>query len=91
MDDDWKAYARQTDKVWYYGATNLDDEIHIDFVTEPGLLGDHHLITRLTRNGDATTFDAQVQLDFQAQDENGNFIWRPDDLVFDRRRASMFR
>ena len=83
LDDDWKAYARQTDKVWYYGATNLDDEIHVDFVTEPGLLGDHHLITRLTRNGDATTFDAQVQLDFQAQDENGNFVWRPDDLVFD--------
>jgi Ca2+-binding RTX toxin-like protein len=80
---DWKAYAKETNKVWYYGATNLDDEIHVDFVTEPGLLGDHHLITRLTRNGDAFTFDAQVQLDFQAQDEDGNYVWRPDDLVFD--------
>ncbi|MBI4579875.1 MAG: hypothetical protein HY718_09245, partial [Planctomycetes bacterium] len=81
--DEWKAYARETNKAWYYGATNLDDEITVDFVTEPGLFEAHHLITRLTKKGDHFTFDAQVQLDFEARDAAGNFVWDPQDLVFD--------
>ncbi len=36
--DDWKDYARESDQIWYVGGTNANDEINIDFVTEPGLL-----------------------------------------------------
>ncbi len=63
--DEWKEYAKSTDKVWYYGGTNRDDVIHVDYVTEPGLLTGHHLITRLTNNNGNYTFDAQVNLDFK--------------------------
>ncbi|MEL6104936.1 MAG: PKD domain-containing protein, partial [Planctomycetota bacterium] len=77
----WLEYARSTDAVWYYGATNADDVITVDFVTEPGVLGDHHLITRLTENNGLFTFDAQVQLDFSAVDEEGQLVWDPNDLV----------
>ena len=79
--DAWKDYARATDKVWYYGGTNNDDVINVDFVTEPGLLADHHLITRLTDNNGSYTFDAQVRLDFNATDDNGDYIWDPSDLL----------
>ena len=75
--DEWKAYAQSTDKVWYYGGSNKDDVITVDYVTEPGLLQGHHLITRLTNNNGNFTFDAQVQLDFDATDEDGNLIWNP--------------
>ncbi len=34
--DDWKNYARESDQIWYVGGTNANDEINIDFVTEPG-------------------------------------------------------
>ena len=51
-DDAWKDYARSTDQVWYVGGTNADDQINLDFVTEPGILQGHHLMTRLTRNND---------------------------------------
>ena len=80
-DNAWKDYARATDKVWYYSGTNADDVITVDFVTEPGLLGDHHLITRLTSNNGNYSFDAQVQLDFAAHDEDGNLIWNPQDRI----------
>ena len=80
--DRWIEYARSTDRVWYYGATGADDVITVDYVTEPGLLGDHHLITRLTENNGLFTFDAQVRLDFAATDEDGNRIWDPEDLVY---------
>ncbi len=43
--DEWKANAKDTGQVWYVGGTNADDTIAVDFVTEPGLLADHHLIT----------------------------------------------
>lgn len=79
--DEWKAFARESDQVWYYSGTELDDVISVDFVTEPGLLGDHHLSTRLTNNNGFYTFDAQVRLDFQATDADGRLIWDPMDLV----------
>ncbi|PAY21344.1 hypothetical protein CKO51_01835 [Rhodopirellula sp. SM50] len=81
--NEWKDYARETGQVWYVGGTNADDEISVNFVTEPGLLSDHHLITRLTDNGDNFTFDAQVRLDFSATDADGNLIWSPDQIQFD--------
>ncbi|MBE3133464.1 MAG: hypothetical protein IMZ55_08310, partial [Acidobacteria bacterium] len=79
--DEWKAFARSTTQVWYYAGTEADDVISVDFVTEPGLLGDHHLITRLTNNGGFYSFDAQVRLDFQATDSGGRLIWDPADLI----------
>lgn len=79
--DEWKAYAKATNKVWYYSGTELDDVITVDYVTEPGLLADHHLITRLTNNNGQFTFDAQVRLDFNATDDNGNLIWDAKDVV----------
>ncbi|MEM9645555.1 MAG: hypothetical protein AAF989_11240, partial [Planctomycetota bacterium] len=78
----WVEYARSTDKVWYYGGSGADDVITVDYVTEPGVLGDHHLITRLTENNGLFTFDAQVQLDFGAVGEDGELIWDPNDLVY---------
>ena len=61
--DAWKEYAKDTGFVWYYSGTNLEDEIHVDFVTEPGLLSGRHLITRRTSNQDNSTFDAQIRHD----------------------------
>ena len=81
--DAWKAYAKETDAVWYVGATNAADRINVDFVTEPGLLADHHLVTRLTENGGVFSFAAQVRLDFDAVDGEGNPIWDAEDIVFD--------
>jgi Ca2+-binding RTX toxin-like protein len=80
--EEWKKYAQSTDKVWYYSGSNLDDVIHVDFVTEPGLLQGHHLITRLTENTGNFTFDAQVRLDFKATDANGNLAWNPNDSFY---------
>ncbi len=80
--DEWKAYAQSTDKVWYYGGTNRDDVINVDYVTEPGVLQGHHLITRLTNNNGNYTFDAQVRLDFDAVDNDGNLIWSRDDTYY---------
>jgi ELWxxDGT repeat protein len=73
--DEWKQYAQETDKVWYYRGTNADDVISVDYVTEPGLLGGTHLITRLTNNNGNFSFDAQVKLDFSATDSSGNPIY----------------
>ncbi len=42
-DDAWKSYARESDQVWYVGGSNAADKIDLNFVTEPGLLTDHHL------------------------------------------------
>ncbi|MCA9140253.1 MAG: hypothetical protein KDB00_25960, partial [Planctomycetales bacterium] len=81
--DAWKEYARQSDRVWYYAGSNINDRIEVDYVTEPGPLGDHHLITRLTENEGNFTFDAQLQLDFQARDDEGNFVWDPFDQFYD--------
>jgi Ca2+-binding RTX toxin-like protein len=79
--NEWKSYALATDKVWFYSATSADDVISVDYVTEPGLLQTHHLITRLTNNNGNFTFSAQVRLDFQATDDQGQFIWKPEDLA----------
>ena len=81
--DEWKEYAKESDQVWYIGGTNANDEISVNFVTEPGLLSDHHLITRLTDNNGNVTFDAQVRLDFAATDSDGKPIWTPNDLLAD--------
>ncbi len=81
--DEWKEYAKESDEVWYVGGTNANDEISVNFVTEPGLLSDHHLITRLTDNNGNVTFDAQVRLDFAATDKDGKAIWTPNDLLAD--------
>ncbi len=80
--DTWKQYAKDTGHVWYVGGSNADDRINVDFVTEPGLLADHHLITRLTDNNGTFSFAASVRLDFAATDANGNRLWDVDDLVF---------
>ncbi|TWU51857.1 PKD domain-containing protein [Rubripirellula reticaptiva] len=80
-DEEWLEYARNNDSVWYYGATERDDIISVDFVTEPGLLGNHHLITRLTENNGFFSFDAQVRLDFSATNPDGSLVWDPSDLV----------
>ncbi|MFT7639152.1 MAG: ELWxxDGT repeat protein, partial [Pirellulaceae bacterium] len=71
----WKEYARESDQVWYVGGTNARDEISVNYVTEPGLLGDHHLITRLTENNGNFSFDAQVRLDFTATNSDGSKVW----------------
>ena len=81
--DAWKAYAQSTNAVWYVGATNADDIIDVDFVTEPGLLVDRHVVTRLTENNGNFSFDLQVRLDFNARDEDGNLIWDPADVLVD--------
>jgi len=81
--DAWKAFARENDKVWYYSGSNNDDVIAIDYVTEPGLLADHHLITRLTNSHGNFSFDAQIRLDFEARDSQGQLIWDAQDLRFD--------
>ncbi|MGY8676021.1 MAG: hypothetical protein ACKVHO_25915, partial [Verrucomicrobiia bacterium] len=81
--NDWKEFAKESDKVWYYRGTNADDVISVDFVTEPGLLQNKHLITRLTNNNGNFSFAAQVKLSFTATDENGDFIWDPMDSHID--------
>ncbi|NLF31546.1 MAG: LEPR-XLL domain-containing protein, partial [Planctomycetes bacterium] len=85
-DDAWKDYARQTDRVWYYSGTAAADRIEVNYVTEPGLLTQHHIITRLTNNNGNYTFDAQVRLDFLARDAEGEYIWDPTDLMVDLTR-----
>ncbi|MFK8115622.1 MAG: LamG-like jellyroll fold domain-containing protein, partial [Rubripirellula sp.] len=80
--DEWKDYARESDQVWYVGGSNASDQINIDFVTEPGLLSDHHLITRLTENNGNFSFSAQVKLDFTATNGAGNAVWSANDLQF---------
>ncbi len=80
-DEQWLEYARSTDKVWYYGGSGSSDVITVDYVTEPGVLGDHHLITRLTENNGFFTFDAQVKLDFAATNADGTHVWNPLDIV----------
>lgn len=81
--DAWKEYARESDQVWYVGGSNVDDEITVDFVTEPGLLSDHHLITRLSENNGNFSFSAQVKLDFSATDKDGGAIWGMNDNTLD--------
>ncbi len=80
--DEWKKYAQSTDKLWYYGGSNSNDTIHVDFVTEPGILQGHHLITRLTENSGNFTFDAQVRLDFNATNSDGSLVWNPNDTFY---------
>ena len=79
----WKEFAKQNDQVWYYHGTNLADKISVDFVTEPGLLSDRHLITRLTENDGYFSFAAQIRLDFEARDENDELIWDATDVMLD--------
>ncbi|MBK8019206.1 MAG: hypothetical protein IPK20_22745 [Betaproteobacteria bacterium] len=83
LGNDWKEYAKQNSKVWYVAGTNANDEIAVDYVTEPGLLSDYHLVTRLTNNNGASTFAAQVRLDAQGTDSNGNPTWDATDVVID--------
>ncbi|MCA9158716.1 MAG: hypothetical protein KDA72_10340, partial [Planctomycetales bacterium] len=88
--DEWKEYAESSNKVWYYGGSNLDDVISVDFVTDQdSVLAGHHLITRLTGNNGNFTFDAQVQLSFDARDANGKLIWDPDETFFDHNLTSL--
>src|SRR5207253_6504878 len=81
--DQWKEYAKESSQVWYVGGSNADDVITVDYVTEPGLLQNHHLITRLTNNNGNFSFAAKVRLDFEATDAAGNPIWDPQDTVLD--------
>ncbi|MCA9137072.1 MAG: hypothetical protein KDB00_09945, partial [Planctomycetales bacterium] len=79
--DEWKEYAKESDQVWYIGGSNANDQISVDFVTEPGLLTDHHLITRLTENNGNFSFSAQVRLDFSAADGEGNPVWDANETL----------
>ena len=81
--EEWKTYARSTNRVWYIGASNADDEIFVDYVTEPGTLQGRHLVSRKTMVGDYVTFDAKIRLDFSAIDEDGNPVWDPSDVLLD--------
>ncbi len=81
--DEWKDYAKQSDRVWYVGGSNANDVISVDFVTEPGPLFNRHLVTRLTENNGNFTFAAQLQLDFNATDAGGNLIWDPNEILAD--------
>ncbi len=81
--EQWKEYARESDQVWYVGGSNVADEIRVDFVTEPGLLADHHLITRLTDNNGNFSFAAQLRLDFNAIDGDGIEVWDVGDQLAD--------
>jgi len=79
--DEWIEYAKESGQAWYVGGTDADDVITVDYVTEPGLLAGHHLVTRLTNNNGNLSFAALVRLDFSATDSAGNFIWNPDDIL----------
>ncbi|HEY4634689.1 MAG TPA: hypothetical protein VIH00_12310, partial [Candidatus Limnocylindrales bacterium] len=79
--DDWKDFALESGRVWYVAGSEADDVITVDFVNEPGLLGDHHLVTRLTDNNGVFSFAASVNLDFNATDESGNPLWDGADVL----------
>jgi Ca2+-binding RTX toxin-like protein len=80
--DEWKQFLKESGRVFYVAGSEGDDRITVDFVNEPGLLGDHHLVTRLISNGDGTfSFAALVKLDFNATDESGNPLFDAADLV----------
>ena len=79
--DDWKNFALESGRVWYVPGTEADDIITVDFVNEPGLLGDHHLVTRLTNNNGVYSFAASVNLDFSATDDSGNPLWDGADVL----------
>ncbi len=81
--DAWKDYARSTGQVWYVGGSNVDDQIQVNFVTEPGLLEGRHLVTRLTNNDGNFTFAAELSLDFDAVDPSGKPVWDVEDAVLD--------
>ena len=84
LDDDWKA-LRAADQQGLVLRARPISTTRSTWTSSPSQDCSATITSSraFTRNGDATTFDAQVQLDFQAQDQNGNFVWRPDDLVFD--------
>ena len=80
--DEWKQFLKESGRVFYVAGSEGDDRITVDFVNEPGLLGDHHLVTRLISNGDGTfSFAALVKLDFNATDQSGNPLFDAADLV----------
>ncbi len=81
--DAWKQFALESGRVWYVPGSEADDVITVDFVNEPGLLGDHHLVTRLTNNNGVFSFAASVNLDFNATDESGNPLWDGADVLLD--------
>ncbi|HEY4634386.1 MAG TPA: calcium-binding protein, partial [Candidatus Limnocylindrales bacterium] len=80
--DEWKEFLKESDRVFYVSGTEGDDRITVDFVNEPGLLSDRHLVTRLTSNGDDTfSFSAQFHFDLNATDESGNPLFDAADVV----------
>ena len=81
--DVWKQYALQTGRAFYVAGSDADDIITVDFVTEPGLLRDHHLITRLTNNNGNFSFAAQVKLDFNTGEVADQPIWGSTEVLLD--------
>ncbi len=75
----WSTYAKQSNKVWYVSGSNANDQIQVDFVTEPGKLSDYHLITRLTENNGHFSFAASARLDFNALSATGGAQWDSTD------------
>ena len=81
--DVWKQYALQTGRAFYVAGSEADDIITVDYVTEPGLLRDHHLITRLTNNNGNYSFAAQVKLDFNTGVVADKPIWGSTEVLLD--------
>ncbi len=79
--DEWKTYARESDQVWYVRhECSRPDRCQLRHRT--GLLTDHHLVTRLTNNNGNFSFAAQVRLDFDATDSDGNKVWSGEGISF---------
>ncbi|MFN0040815.1 MAG: LamG-like jellyroll fold domain-containing protein, partial [Burkholderiales bacterium] len=79
--DEWKQFLLNSPRVWYVAGSEADDVITVDFVNEPGLLGDHHLVTRLTNNNGVFSFAASVKLDLNATDDAGNPLFDAADVL----------
>ncbi|MDP6720862.1 MAG: hypothetical protein QGF59_19510, partial [Pirellulaceae bacterium] len=81
-DEAWKEYAKSTDKVWYLAGSGGDDEITVDYVTNPyNPLYGRHLVTFST----AGSFDPRFNGfdSFTAFDTNNDAIHDTVDNVLD--------
>ena len=81
QDDDWKQYAKTTDKVWYVNGSATDDNFVVDFVTDPySALFNRHLV--LVNQGGTTS----VRFRFgnnAPEDSTGEALITADDIFSD--------
>ena len=81
-NDQWKQLAKSTDRAWYLAGSGGDDEIDIDYVTNPyNPLYGRHLVTFAT----AGSFDPRFNGfdSFTAFDRNNDPIHDSQDRVLD--------